>query len=100
MLVCAPDKPVGASMASTFRHGIQPGGLVLLSDALGHRSQIFRVDPAIIILKGVQGPVSIRRNIGVKDDGVIVRFLSSCISHNVKSRCMIKFFFRFPGSGS
>ncbi len=79
------SKVPGALFASTFRHGTQPGGLVLLSDALWHRSQIFRVDPAIAIVFGVQRtalPIGINgggmerfcsTNVGVKDDGVIGR---------------------------
>lgn len=79
------SKVRSASFAGTFRHGTQPGGLILLSDALWHRSQIFRVDPAIVIVSGGQGTALIIRingggmerlcstNVGVKDDGVIGR---------------------------
>ena len=48
------SKVRGASFAGTFRHGTQPGGLILLSDTLWHRSQVFRVDPAIVIPLGSQ----------------------------------------------
>ena len=79
------SKVRGASFAGTFRHGTQPGRLILLSDALWHRSQIFRVDPAIVIvLRGQGTALTIRvngggierfcsTNVGVKDNGVVGR---------------------------
>ena len=85
-----PCKVPCASFTSTFGHGTQPSGLILLSDALWHRSQIFRVDPATVIVEGGQGTVlpirinvlliringdSMERfcstNVGVKDNGII-----------------------------
>ena len=52
-------------MPVTFRHGTQPGRGILLSDALWHRSQILRVDLAIVIVLGGQGTaLPIRSNGG------------------------------------
>jgi hypothetical protein len=70
------SKMRGASFAGTFRHGTQPDGLILLSDALWHRSQVFRIDPAIVIVLGGQDtslPIRI-------DAGGIERFCSSHVS--------------------
>jgi hypothetical protein len=73
----------GASFAGTFRHGTQPGGLILLSDALWHRSQILGVDPAVVSVLGGQNrilPTGINGGgmerfrsptVGVKDNEVI-----------------------------
>lgn len=47
----ADDSEVtGASFAGAFRHGIQPGGWVLLCDALWHGRKVFRIDPAIAVV--------------------------------------------------
>lgn len=58
-LVVSADKSKvgGASFAGALIHGTQPGGLILLGDALWHRSQIFRVDPSIAVVLGQQDTV-------------------------------------------
>jgi hypothetical protein len=83
MMSAKDSKVRGALFAGTFRHGTQPGGLILLSDALWHRSQVFRIDPATVIVLGGQGtatPIRIngggmehfcRTHVGVKDNKVI-----------------------------
>jgi hypothetical protein len=49
--MCANDSKVrSTSVASTFGHGAQPSGLILLSDALRHRHKILGVHPAAMIL--------------------------------------------------
>lgn len=64
MVSAENSKVPGASFASAFRHGTQPGGLVLLSDALWHRNQIFRIGPATVIVLGDQS-----RGLPIRDNG-------------------------------
>ncbi|KAF4990526.1 hypothetical protein FDECE_14335 [Fusarium decemcellulare] len=48
LVVGADDPEVRrATQASTFGHGPQPSGLILLSDALRHRYQILGIHPAV-----------------------------------------------------
>jgi len=69
------SKVPGVLFASIFRYSTQPSGLVLLSDALWYRSQIFRVDLAIAIVFGVQYTAL---SIGINSSG-IERFCSTNI---------------------
>ena len=71
-------KVPGASFAGAFRHGIQPDGLVLLSDALWHRRQVFRIDPAIVVACRVQD-VAILSGINA---GGVERFYSFMLASN------------------
>jgi hypothetical protein len=52
-LVMGTDYPKvsGALFVGTLCNGTQPGGVILLSDALGHRRQIFGVNPATTIFE-------------------------------------------------
>ena len=76
MLGADNSKVPGASFAGTFCHDTQPDGLNLLSNALWHRSQIFRVDPTIAIVLGGQSTVlPIRMN-----GGGMERFCNTNIS--------------------
>lgn len=53
-MVGADDSEVRCTpLVSTFRHGAQPSGLILLGYALWHRDQVFRINPAVeVILDG------------------------------------------------
>jgi hypothetical protein len=77
LVVGADDSKMrGASFAGTFGHGTQPDRLILLSDALWHRSQVFRINPTIAIILGGQDkalPVGI-------DAGGIEHLCSSYVS--------------------
>jgi len=68
-------------MAGTFGHSTQPGGLVLLSDALWHRGQVFWIYPTITIDLGSKGIVLPAININT---GRVER--SCCSKVSIKGR--------------
>lgn len=53
LVMGANDSEVsGALSAGASSHGAEPSGLVLLSNTVWHGSQIFRINPAIAVVKG------------------------------------------------
>jgi hypothetical protein len=50
LIVRAENEVISASMSGTSGHSTQPGSLVLLGNALWHRSKVLWVHPSFIIL--------------------------------------------------